>query len=67
MWADIIGDDLFSRFENEGILSKEVGIDYKNKILSVGGSKDAEEMVQNFLGRKWNDEAFLTQKKLGNS
>ncbi|MDA9592337.1 M3 family metallopeptidase, partial [Candidatus Actinomarina sp.] len=67
LWADIIGDDLFSRFENEGILSKEVGIDYKNKILSVGGSKDAEEMVQDFLGREWNDEAFLKQKKLGKS
>ena len=67
LWADIIGDDLFSRFENEGILSKKVGIDYKNKILSVGGSKDAEEMVQDFLGRKWSDEAFLNQKKLGNS
>ena len=67
LWADIIGDDLFSRFENAGILSKEVGIDYKNKILSVGGSKDAEEMVQDFLGREWNDEAFLKQKKLGKS
>ena len=67
LWADIIGDDLFSRFENEGILSKEVGIDYKNKILSVGGSRDAEEMVQDFLGREWNDEAFLKQKKLGKS
>ncbi|MDB3983416.1 Zn-dependent oligopeptidase [Acidimicrobiia bacterium] len=66
LWADIIGDDLFSRFEDEGVLSKEVGIEYKTKILSVGGSKGAEEMVEDFLGRKWNDEAFLNQKKLGN-
>ena len=67
LWADIIGDDLFSRFEKEGVLSKSVGVEYKEKILAVGGSKDAETMVKDFLGRKWNDEAFLKQKKLGKS
>ena len=67
LWADIIGDDLFSRFEKEGVLSKSVGVEYKEKILSVGGSKNAETMVEDFLGRKWNDQAFLKQKKLGNS
>ena len=64
LWAEIIGDDLFSRFENEGVLSNSVGVDYKNKILKPGGTVPAENMVQNFLGRKWNDEAFLSQKNL---
>ncbi len=64
LWADIIGDDLFSRFENEGILSNTVGVDYKNKILKPGGTKPAEELVRNFLGRDWNDESFLIQKNL---
>ena len=66
LWAEIIGDDLFSRFEKEGVLSNSVGIDYKNKILKPGGTIPAENMVQNFLGRKWNDEAFLFQKNLLN-
>ena len=64
IWAEIIGDDLFSRFENEGVLSNLVGVDYKNKILMPGGTIPAETMVQNFLGRKWNDSAFLSQKNL---
>ena len=64
LWAEIIGDDLFSRFENEGILSNYVGIEYKNKILKPGGTMPAESMVKNFLGRKWNDDAFLSQKNL---
>ena len=64
LWAEIIGDDLFSRFENEGVLSNSVGIDYKNKILKPGGTVPAENMVQDFLGRKWNDDAFLAQKNL---
>ena len=64
LWAEIIGDDLFSRFEKEGVLSNSVGVDYKNKILKPGGTVPAENMVQDFLGRKWNDEAFLSQKNL---
>ncbi len=64
LWAEIIGDDLFSRFEDEGVLSNSVGVDYKNKILKPGGTVPAENMVQDFLGRKWNDEAFLSQKNL---
>jgi len=48
------------------VLSNSVGIDYKNKILKPGGTIPAENMVQNFLGRKWNDEAFLSQKNLLN-
>jgi len=64
LWAEIIGDDLFSRFENEGVLSNEVGVEYKNKILKPGGTIPAEDMVKNFLGRKWNDRAFLAQKNL---
>ena len=64
LWAEIIGDDLFSRFENEGVLSNEVGVEYKNKILKPGGTIPAEYMVKNFLGRKWNDHAFLAQKNL---
>ena len=36
----------------------------ENKILKPGGTVPAEYMVQDFLGRKWNDEAFLSQKNL---
>ena len=64
LWAEIIGDDLFSRFENEGVLSNKVGIDYKEKILRPGGTKSAEHLVQDFLGRPWTDGSFLFQKNL---
>ena len=55
---------MFSRFENEGILSNTVGVEYKNKILKPGGTIPAEQLVVDFLGRKWNDQAFLKQKNL---
>ena len=66
LWAEIIGDDLFSRFEEEGILSNKVGVDYKEKILRPGGTKPAQELVEEFLGRPWDDKSFLLQKKLIN-
>ena len=64
LWAEVIGDDLFSRFEEEGVLSSSVGRDYREKILSPGGSKDANELVKDFLGRDWNNNSFLKQKSL---
>ncbi len=64
LWAEVIGDDLFSRFEEEGILSSSVGKDYREKILSPGGSKDANDLVKDFLGRDWSNNSFLKQKSL---
>jgi len=64
LWAEIIGDDLFSRFEEEGILSNKVGVDYKKKILRPGGTKPAQDLVEEFLGRPWDDKSFLLQKNL---
>lgn len=63
MWAEVFGDDMFSRFEAEGVTNPEVGRDYRDKVLSRGGSWDANEMLVDFLGREPNNEAFL--RKLG--
>lgn len=63
MWAEVFGDDMFSRFEEEGVTNPDVGMSYREEVLSKGGSLDAEEMLVNFLGREPNNEAFL--RKLG--
>jgi Zn-dependent oligopeptidase len=63
MWAEVFGDDMFSRFESEGVTNPEVGKAYRQEVLGKGGSLDADEMLVNFLGREPNNEAFL--KKLG--
>ncbi|MGD2102781.1 MAG: M3 family metallopeptidase [Acidimicrobiia bacterium] len=63
MWAEVFGDDMFSRFEEEGVTNPEVGKAYREAVLSKGGSLDADEMLVDFLGREPNNRAFL--RKLG--
>jgi thimet oligopeptidase len=63
MWAEVFGDDMFSRFEEEGVTNPEVGMAYREEVLGKGGSLDADVLLVNFLGREPSNEAFL--KKLG--
>jgi thimet oligopeptidase len=58
LWSRSIAQDLFSRFEKEGMYGARATRDYVNFILAPGGTKDAEVLVRNFLGRQWNLKAF---------
>ena len=59
LWSRVYGDDMFSRFETEGILSPRVGADYRREILEPNGSDDAAVLLRRFLGREPSNEAFL--------
>ncbi len=63
MWSEVFGDDMFSRFEEEGVTNPEVGMAYRHEVLERGGSVDADEMLAAFLGREPDNTAFL--RKLG--
>jgi len=63
MWSEVFGDDMFSKFEDEGVTNPETGMAYRRAVLERGGSVDAEDMLFDFLGRKPSNEAFL--RKLG--
>jgi len=58
MWSQVIAKDLFSRFEEAGMLNRKVAADYRSKILAAGGSKDAADLVEDFLGRPYSFEPF---------
>jgi thimet oligopeptidase len=59
LWAEVIGDDMFGRFAREGVVSPEVGAEYRRCILEPGGTRDADELVRTFLGREPNTDEYL--------
>jgi len=58
MWSLVIAKDLFSTFDRQDLFAPENARRYRDTILAAGGSKDAAELVADFLGRPYNIEAF---------
>jgi thimet oligopeptidase len=63
LWSKVYAEDIFTKFEENGIMDSKTGYEYRNKILAPGGSRDPDDLVRDFLGRESNSDAFL--KSLG--
>ena len=59
LWAEVLACDAFLKFEQHGYLNSEIGHEFRDTILALGGSKDAEEIFYEFRGRKPSLEALL--------
>jgi thimet oligopeptidase len=59
LWAQVFGDDMFSAFRAEGLLSSEVGRRYRAEVLEPTWSLPGRDRVRNFLGREPSEQAFL--------
>jgi len=64
LWAEVIGDDLWSRFVEEGITSPAVGAAYREAILERGGTRSGDELVADFLGRQASVQNYLRMRNL---
>ena len=58
MWSLSIAKDLLTPFAKPGLLSLPVTKKYRDTILAPGGTKDAADLVKDFLGRPYNFKAF---------
>ncbi len=58
MWSLVIAKDLFSAFDPEAMFDTSVSHRYRDAILAAGGSKDAADLVADFLGRPYDFDAF---------
>lgn len=58
MWSLVLAKDIFSRFDKANLLEPEVAANYRRKILAAGSSKPANELVEDFLGRKSDFAAY---------
>jgi oligopeptidase A len=63
-WAELLSADAFSRFEEEGLFSREAGRDFREHILERGGSAPFMELYVRFRGRKPTPDALLRHSGL---
>ena len=59
LWSLVYAADMFQHFKSHGMLDPEAGRDYRAKILARGGTVDAFEMLEDYLGREPDMAAFL--------
>ncbi|MDD4329111.1 MAG: M3 family metallopeptidase [Aliarcobacter sp.] len=59
-WAEVLSADAFYMFIDSGnIFNKELGIKYRDTILSQGGSYDMDKLFFNFTQREPNIDSLL--------
>ncbi len=58
MWSLVIAKDLFTVFKQQGLMDREAATRYRRHILQPGGSKDAADLVKDFLGRLYGFDAY---------
>ena len=58
MWSLVIAKDMFSMFDKSDLLSPGVARRYRDTVLAPGGSAPAAKLVENFLGRPFNFNAY---------
>jgi len=63
LWDKVIAEDFFRQFDQENLLAGPTPMRYRRTVLEPGGSKSANDLVRNFLGREQNMQAF--QKWMG--
>jgi thimet oligopeptidase len=58
MWSLVIAKDMFSAFDPADLFAPEVAGRYRDRVLAPGGSKDAADLVADFLGRPFTFDSY---------
>lgn len=58
MWSLVIAKDMFSAFDPDHLFAADVATRYRDRVLAPGGTKDAADLVRDFLGRDYSFDAY---------
>jgi thimet oligopeptidase len=60
MWSQVIALDMLTAFDGK-LMNPAVGQRYRQTILASGGQRPPQALVESFLGRKPNSDAFYAE------
>ena len=60
MWSLVIAKDMFSAFNKDDLLDPAIAKRYRDAVIGAGGSAPAATLVEHFLGRPFNFNAYQT-------
>lgn len=63
-WAEVLDADTFELFQEKGLYDQETAQNYKNEILSKGGSEKPDILYKRFRGRDADPDALLRRENL---
>ncbi|MEO6771817.1 MAG: M3 family metallopeptidase [Kofleriaceae bacterium] len=59
LWSKVFADDIFTRFEQAGVLDPKIGREYRDDVLAPGREQAPDALLAKFLGRSPDEHAFL--------
>lgn len=63
-WAEVLDADAFEYFKENGIFNKEIGQQFKEHVLSRGGTENPMTLYKRFRGQEPQPEALLRRAGL---
>jgi len=64
LWTEVFAADAFAHIQNKGGMTRENGDDFRQKILSIGNSKDLMQSYVEFRGQQPSTQALLKRRGL---
>ncbi|MEP7704222.1 M3 family metallopeptidase [Paraglaciecola sp. 25GB23A] len=64
LWTEVFAADAFAHIQNKGGMTRENGDDFRQKILSIGNSKDLMQSYVEFRGQQPSTNALLKRRGL---